>query len=108
MNGLRQNSVGNQQLLLLGLVLIYLSLGWLFGSYTLLKLTRLRWIQLLLRLGITSGASIVAGALLGGLLGQVIGVRETLLVSAIGLTLAMLIPLLSPLRSLKAIPETPD
>ena len=67
-NGLRQNSVGNQQLLLLGLVLIYLSLGWLFGSYTLLKLTRLRWIQLLLRLGITSGASIVAGALLGWLL----------------------------------------
>jgi len=67
-NGLRQNSVGNQQLLLLALVLIYLSLGWLFGSYTLLKLTRLRWIQLLLRLGITSGASIVAGALLGWLL----------------------------------------
>ena len=67
-NGLRQNSVDNQQLLLLSLVLIYLSLGWLFGSYTLLKLARLRWMQLLLRLGITSAASIVAGALLGWLL----------------------------------------
>ena len=67
-NGLRQSSVANQQLLLLALVLIYLSLGWLFGSYSLLKLTRLRWIQLLLRLGITSASSIVAGALLGWLL----------------------------------------
>ena len=67
-NGLRQSSVANQQLLLLALVLIYLSLGWLFGSYTLLKLARLRWIQLLLRLVITSAASIVAGALLGWLL----------------------------------------
>ncbi len=67
-NGLRQSSVANQQLLLLALVLIYLSLGWLFGSYTLLKLARLRWMQLLLRLGITSAASIVAGALLGWLM----------------------------------------
>ena len=54
--------------MLLALLLIYLSLGWLFGSYTLLKLARLRWMQLLLRLGITSTASIVAGALLGWLL----------------------------------------
>ena len=67
-NGLRQSSVADQQLLLFALVLIYLSLGWLFGSYTLLKLARLRWMQLLLRLGITSTASIVAGALLGWLL----------------------------------------
>ena len=67
-SGLRQSSVANQQLLLFALVLIYLSLGWLFGSYTLLKLARLRWMQMLLRLGITSTASIVAGALLGWLL----------------------------------------
>ena len=67
-SGLRQSSVANQQLLLLALLLIYLSLGWLLGSYTLLKLARLRWMQLLLRLGITSTASIVAGALLGWLL----------------------------------------
>jgi lipopolysaccharide/colanic/teichoic acid biosynthesis glycosyltransferase len=67
-SGLRQSSFANQQLLLLALLLIYLSLGWLFGSYTLLKLARLRWMQLLLRLGITSTASIVAGALLGWLL----------------------------------------
>lgn len=57
---------------------------------------------------VVRGGMSVAGALLGGLLGQVIGVRETLLVSAMGLTLAMLIPLFSPLRSLKTIPETPD
>jgi len=57
---------------------------------------------------VVRGGMSVAGALLGGLLGQVIGVRQTLLVSAIGLTLAMLIPLFSPLRSLKTIPETPD
>ena len=67
-NGLRQSSVADQQLLLFALVLIYLSLGWLFGSYTLLKLARLRWMQLLLRLGITSTASIVASALLCWLL----------------------------------------
>lgn len=67
-NGLRQSNLAHQQLLLLALTLIYLSLGWLFGSYTLLKLARLRWTQLLLRLGITSAASLVAGALLGWLL----------------------------------------
>jgi exopolysaccharide biosynthesis polyprenyl glycosylphosphotransferase len=67
-NGLRQSNLAQQQLLLLALTLIYLSLGWLFGSYTLLKLARLRWTQLLLRLGITSAASLVAGALLGWLL----------------------------------------
>lgn len=67
-NGLRQSSVANQQLLLLALVLVYVSLGWLFGSYTLLRLVRLRWMQLLLRLGITSAASTVVGALLGWLL----------------------------------------
>jgi lipopolysaccharide/colanic/teichoic acid biosynthesis glycosyltransferase len=67
-NGLRQSNLAEQQLLLLALVLTYLSLGWLFGSYTLLKRSRLRWTQLLLRVGLTSGASMVAGALLGWLL----------------------------------------
>ena len=67
-NGLRRSNLADQQLLLLVLLLIYLSLGWLFGSYTLLKLSRLRWTQLLLRLGITSAASLTAGALLGWLL----------------------------------------
>jgi lipopolysaccharide/colanic/teichoic acid biosynthesis glycosyltransferase len=67
-NGVRRSNLANQQLLLLALLLIYLSLGWLFGSYTLLKLSRLRWTQLLLRLGITSAASLTAGALLGWLL----------------------------------------
>jgi exopolysaccharide biosynthesis polyprenyl glycosylphosphotransferase len=67
-NGLRQSNLAEQQLLLLTLVLTYLSLGWLFGSYTLLKLVRLRRTQLVLRLGITSAASLIAGALLGWLL----------------------------------------
>ncbi|MCP9805821.1 exopolysaccharide biosynthesis polyprenyl glycosylphosphotransferase [Cyanobium sp. T1B-Tous] len=67
-NGLRRSNLAEQQLLLLVLVLLYLSLGWLFGSYTLLKRSRLRWTQLLLRLGVTSAASLTAGALLGWLL----------------------------------------
>jgi len=68
-NGLRRSNLADQQLLLvLVLVVIYLSLGWLFGSYTLLKRSRLRWTQLLLRLGVTSAASLTAGALLGWLL----------------------------------------
>jgi exopolysaccharide biosynthesis polyprenyl glycosylphosphotransferase len=67
-NGLRRSNLADQQLLLLVLVLIYLSLGWLFGSYTLLKLSRWHWTQLPLRLGITSVASLTAAALLGWLL----------------------------------------
>jgi len=60
--------LGDQQSLLLALVLIYWSLGWLFGSYTLLKLRQIAWSQLLVRLGSTSAGSIAAGALLGWLL----------------------------------------
>jgi exopolysaccharide biosynthesis polyprenyl glycosylphosphotransferase len=66
-NGLRQSNLAQQQLLLV-LALIYLSLGWLFGSYTLLKRSRLRWSQLLLRLASTAAGSVAAGALLGWLL----------------------------------------
>ena len=67
-SALRQSNLANQQLLLLALVLIYLSLGWLFGSYTLLKQARLRRSGVLLRLATTAGASLVASALLGWLL----------------------------------------
>ena len=68
-NALRQSKLANQQLLLLlALVLIYLSLGWLFGSYTLLKQARLRRSRMLLRLATTAGAALVASALLGWLL----------------------------------------
>ena len=62
------NNVSNGQLLipqsapLLVLVLIYCSLGWLFGSYTLLKLKTLAWSQMLARLGSTALASIAAAA----------------------------------------------
>ncbi len=47
---------------LLVLVLIYCSIGWLFGSYTLLKLKTLAWTQMLARLGSTALASIAAAA----------------------------------------------
>ncbi|MBV2352185.1 exopolysaccharide biosynthesis polyprenyl glycosylphosphotransferase [Synechococcus sp. HK05] len=43
----------------LTLVAIYCSLGWLFGSYTLLKLRSPTWIQALARLSTTSIASVI-------------------------------------------------
>jgi len=66
-NALRQNNLAHQQLLLLALVLIYLSLGWLFGSYTLLKQARLHRTQMLLRLATAAGAALAAFALMGWL-----------------------------------------
>jgi exopolysaccharide biosynthesis polyprenyl glycosylphosphotransferase len=62
------NDVSNGRLVipqsapLLVLVLIYCSIGWLFGSYTLLKLKTLAWTQMLARLGSTALASIAAAA----------------------------------------------
>jgi exopolysaccharide biosynthesis polyprenyl glycosylphosphotransferase len=44
------------------LVLIYCSLGWLFGSYTLLKLRQVTWTQATTRLGITCAASVASAA----------------------------------------------
>jgi MFS family permease len=48
------------------------------------------------------------GSLLGGLLGTLIGLRATLWVAAIGGSLAFLWVLLSPVRSLRTIPEPVD
>ena len=45
------------------------------------------------------------GALVGGILGGTIGLRETLLVGAIGESLAVLFVALSPVRTLRTIPE---
>ena len=50
--------------LLLILAVIYDSFGWLFGSYTLLKLPRLSWTQSLVRLWSTALTSVAAAALL--------------------------------------------
>ena len=47
---------------LLMLVMIYCSLGWLFGSYTLLKLRKPTWTQVLTRLSSTAVASMTAAA----------------------------------------------
>jgi hypothetical protein len=48
------------------------------------------------------------GSLLGGLLGTLIGLRATLWVAAIGGSIAFLWVLLSPVRSLRTIPEPVD
>ncbi|MFM7550953.1 MAG: exopolysaccharide biosynthesis polyprenyl glycosylphosphotransferase [Cyanobacteriota bacterium] len=55
-------SLEQQQWLMVILVLTYCTFSWLFGSYTLLKLRRVRWSQVLLRLGATSTSSMVLGA----------------------------------------------
>jgi len=60
--GLELNQHGIKLLLLLAV--IYVSFGWLFGSYTLLKMQRLSWAKILGRLGSTGLASITAAALL--------------------------------------------
>jgi len=48
---------------------------------------------------------IPVGTLLGGVLATWIGLRETLFVSAIGVWLAFLPILISPVRTLRAMPE---
>ena len=48
------------------------------------------------------------GAFLGGVLGSGAGVRETLLVAAIGGSLAVLPVFLSPLRRMRELPSLPD
>jgi MFS family permease len=48
---------------------------------------------------------IPAGAILGGVMGETLGVRETLLVTAVGTSLAFLWVLFSPVRSVKEIPQ---
>ncbi|MBD0347824.1 MAG: MFS transporter [Thermoleophilia bacterium] len=45
------------------------------------------------------------GALLGGALGGLIGLRPTIAIGAVGATLAVLVALRSPLRSLRELPE---
>jgi len=64
----RNGQIERQLGLLVLIMAIYWSLGWLFGSYTLLKQARLRWVQLVVRVGLTSLATVVAGAVLGWLL----------------------------------------
>jgi len=49
---------------LLVVVGIYCSLGWLFGSYTLLKLRQVSWAQALIRIGTTALASFIGIALI--------------------------------------------
>ena len=48
------------------------------------------------------------GGLLGGALGTIIGVRQTLLVAAVGGSLAFLPVFLSPLRRMRELPSYAD
>ncbi len=66
--GINTHVAINQSGALITLVLIYCSLGWLFGSYTLLKLKTITWNQMLSRLGTTTLASIAATTLISYLL----------------------------------------
>lgn len=52
-----------------------------------------------------SGSATVVGALVGGLLGQTVGVRAALFVSVIGISLVTLIGFVSPLMTLKEMPQ---
>ncbi len=54
--------------------------------------------------GAASGGMTVLGAILGGVLGGRIGIRETLVISVIGVLASVIILLASPLRWLKTIP----
>lgn len=51
--------------LFLALLVGYWSLGWLFGSYTLLKLRQITWQKVALRVGSTSFGCVIVGVLLG-------------------------------------------
>jgi exopolysaccharide biosynthesis polyprenyl glycosylphosphotransferase len=62
LQGLKLNPHSIELLLLL--VVIYCSFGWLLGSYTLLKLPRVSWTQSLARLGSSALASVAATALI--------------------------------------------
>lgn len=54
---------------------------------------------------VARGSMTVIGALVGGVLGEAIGVRNAMWVAVIGMVAAGLIPVFSPLRTLKAMPE---
>ncbi len=64
----RYGGLGPQRGLLACVVLIYWTLGWLFGSYSAIRLPTLAWTQLVVRLGTTSAASVAAAALLAWLI----------------------------------------
>lgn len=57
-------SLLRQKSLMATFVFSYCSFGWLFGSYTLLKLPHIRWSQAILRLSATCAATILLSAFL--------------------------------------------
>jgi predicted MFS family arabinose efflux permease len=48
------------------------------------------------------------GAVLGGVLGEIIGLRPTLLIGALGATLAVFPAFFSPLRTMRELPAEAD
>ncbi|MBX3480141.1 MAG: MFS transporter [Caulobacter sp.] len=57
---------------------------------------------------VARGGFAVAGAVVGGVLGEMIGVREALLIGCLGILAGPLILVASPLRTLQALPESPS
>ncbi len=55
-------------------------------------------------LGLIAGAAASLGSLLGGLLGEVLGLRATLVLAALGEMLSISWLLLSPIRTMRAVP----
>ena len=88
-------------------------LGDAFGVVPLILASSLRQtilpLSLLGRVGATfravGGGAAVAGALAGGALGQMLGLRETLLLAIAGLMIGPLLGFLSPLRRVREMPE---
>lgn len=56
---------------------------------------------------VARGAGFIVGAVLGGVLATVVGIRETLAIACVGLLLAELIPMFSPLLGLRTLSEGP-
>lgn len=57
---------------------------------------------------VARGSVTVVGALVGGVLAEAMGARPAMWVAVIGMVAAGLIPLFSPLRTLKVLPEAPQ
>ena len=65
LDGMRYGTVLSQPVTLVGVLLCYWGLGWLFGTYSLLRWPRLHWPQLIGRVGLTASATLTVVLLTG-------------------------------------------
>ena len=115
-------AVGAIPMAIIGLAPPEAAFGWLIGAFAIQSFTNVVYNvnQVSLRQAITPTwmqgrmnatmrfivwGTIPIGALIGGVLGEVIGIRPTIWVAAVGIGLAFLPVLLSPVRTLQRIPE---